>query len=260
MDENKMARRLTERRDQILKLLMKNGEVSVKRLLEEMQVSDETIRKDLMAMEEQGTIVRKHGRVLLAGNFGNAPSPMRAKENQAIKEKIAWETLKHIPVNENVYIGMDVGSTTWNVAKLLVKYTQPMIITNSLDIANLYSNENNQNIYCAGGALMAHDRGFYGHWTNNNLKEIKMSIAIIGTSGIKDLSGLGAVSFMDRDVKKIFISNSEYRIAVFDSGKFTHGALIDAVPWEDIDLVISDHGATSEQCQIIEEKTKLILV
>lgn len=251
---------LIKRRDWILKQLAENGEISVKMLTEKLDVSDETIRKDLVAMEEQGTIVRRHGRILLAGEFGNAPLPVRAQENQTLKEAIAKEAMKYIPINKNIYIGMDVGSTTWNIAKLLVKYHKPTVITNSLDIANLYSGENNQNIYCTGGTLMEHDRGFYGYWTNSNLREIKMSVSVVGTSGVKDLKGLGAVSFMDREVKQIFVKNSEYRIAVFDSGKFAHGALIDAVPWSELDLVISDRHAPAEYCRMIEEKTKLILV
>lgn len=249
-----------KRQELILDIILREHEVTVRSLVSKLRVSGETVRKDLLQLEEKGIILRRHGKVILVEEFGNAPIPQRAEENQAIKERIAAEVMRNIKIDENALIGLDVGSTVWNVAKLLVHDPRPVIITNSLDVSNLYSNENNPNIYCTGGMLTSHDRGFYGHWACKNLQEIHMTACVLGTPGLKGISGLGAISFNDRDVKKIFVENSEYRIAVFDSFKIQHRALVDAVDWNDIDLVITDSRATEMELQEVARHTKLVVI
>lgn len=253
--------RAEERRNAILEMLQReHNELPVSAILAQMDVSDETIRKDLMLLEDRGYIMRKHGKILLAESFSNAPAPMRAEENIRIKEALAEEVVRNLKLDRNILIGMDVGSTVWNVAKLLVDNRDPVIITNSLDIANLYSDKNNTNIYCAGGTLVVHDRGFYGHWTCQNLGDIRTSAVILGTPGLRGLGGLGAISFEDRDVKRLMIANSDFSIAVFDNSKFSRRALVDAAPWSEIDLVVTDDGAPQEELDLISSQTKLIVV
>ena len=64
-------KRLIRRRDKILEMLEGQDEVSVSSLLTELQVSDETLRKDLIDMERQGMVLRKHGKVSLVLNCGD---------------------------------------------------------------------------------------------------------------------------------------------------------------------------------------------
>ena len=87
-----------------------------------------------------------------------------------------------------------------------------------------------------------------------------MTVAVMGTPGIMDRDGIGAISFDDREMKQMYARNSQKVIAVFDSTKGTHGAWIDGVPWEEIDIVITDRGILEPDRERIEKKTKLILV
>lgn len=249
----------SDRRSKILELLAGREEIAVSCLISALQVSDETIRKDLIEMERQGIVRRTHGRAALAHKNQDDTVWNRGKQNQAAKERIAAEAVKYIP-DGDYYVGIDVGSTTEKVAELLVKKPGITAVTNSLEIAMLYAKEENPAIYCTGGVLRVNDNGFYGHWTCDNLKGINMSVSILGTPGIMERNGLGAVTFDDRDVKKIYAKNSQLVIAVFDSTKCMLGALVDGVPWDDIDLVITDGGIPEKDRERIERKTKLIVV
>lgn len=251
---------LIRRRDRILEILVQQEEVQISRLLSEVRVSDETLRKDLIEMEHQGMVRRRHGRVSLAEKFGDDQMSVRERQNQAVKERIAEEVLNHIPMGYDEVVGLDVGSTVYSVAKRLVHERSRTIVTNSLDIASLYAHEENSNIYCTGGVLRTVDRGLYGNWTRDNLKGIRMTVAVLGTPGIMERDGIGAISFDDCEMKQLYARNSQKVIAVFDSTKGTHGAWIDGVPWEEIDIVITDKGLLDSDRERIERKTKLILV
>ena len=252
-------KRLIRRRDKILEMLEGQDEVSVSSLLTELQVSDETLRKDLIDMERQGMVLRKHGKVSLVLNCGDDDFGIRTMQNSHAKERIAREVLRHIPAGDEI-IGLDVGTTTWNVAKLLLNDPSKTIVTNSMEIVSLYAQEEKSNVYCAGGNLRGVDKGFYGYWTMDNLKTINMTVSVIGTPGIMNRDGIGAISFDDKDIKQIYTKNSQKVIAAFDSTKCTRGALVDGVSWDDIDLVITDDGIPEADRERIEKRTTLIIV
>ena len=251
---------LIRRRDRILEMLVSQEEVRVSQLLTELQISDETLRKDLIEMEHQGMVARRHGRVSLAEKFNDDSMSVRELQNQTVKKRIAKEVLRHIPEGHDEVVGLDVGSTVYGVAKLLGQDRSRTIVTNSLDIVSLYAHEENPNIYCTGGVLRTVDRGLYGNWTRDNLKGVRMTVAVLGTPGIMEREGIGAISFDDREMKQLYARNSQKVIAAFDSTKGIHGAWIDGVPWEDIDLVITDKGISDSDRERIERKTELILV
>lgn len=250
---------LVRRRDKILEILARQEVVLVSQLLEELQVSDETLRKDLIEMEKQGFIKRSHGKVTLIAKAQEEDMRIRTQTNLSVKERIAEEVLRHIP-QKDVIVGLDVGSTTLEVAKLLVKEPRITIVTNSLEIATLYAKAGNSNINCTGGSLRGMDLGLYGYWTQDNLRTINMRVAVMGTPGIKDRQGLGAISFDDKEVKQLYARNAQIVIAVFDSTKCVYPSMIDSVSWEDIDIVITDDGISEADRERIGEKTKLIIV
>ena len=253
--------RLTDRRNKILELLAWQEELPVSQLISVLQVSHETVRKDLIEMERQGLVRRTHGRVSLVRNSEKQDDEIsrRAFLNQEAKERIAAEVVRHVPEGD-FSVGLDVGNTTWHVAKQLVKRQDITVVTNSLDIAQLYAQEKNSGIQCTGGTLRVFDNGFYGYWTRENLKSINMCVSVLGTSGIMELDGIGAVSFDDRDVKKLYVKNSQFVIAAFDSSKCTRGTMVEGVPWSDIDLVVTDEAMPEEDRRRIRQQTELIIV
>ncbi|WP_343247373.1 DeoR/GlpR family DNA-binding transcription regulator [Diplocloster hominis] len=253
-------KRLCERRNKILEALSSRHTLLVSDLVAELEVSNETIRKDLIEMENQGMVERKHGRVNLLINYVDDLMYVRTTTNQSAKERIAAETIKHLPEGNSVFVGLDVGNTVWHVAKLLVSDPTKIVVTSSLDAANIYAEAGNPRLYCTGGQLREVDRGFYGYWSLQNLKSIHMSVCVLGSVGIVNRDGIGAVSFDDRDAKLLYAKNSDMRIAIFDSTKCARGTLVEGLPWEAIDLVISDTGMPEADRERIEAKTRLVLV
>ncbi len=83
---------------------------------------------------------------------------------------------------------------------------------------------------------------------------------MLATNGVRNRDGVGAVSYEDADVKRAYAHNSQRNIAIFDSSKFVTGTLLEAVRWEELDLVITDDGIGDSDRERIEKATKLLIV
>ncbi|MGI6776850.1 MAG: DeoR/GlpR family DNA-binding transcription regulator [Acetivibrionales bacterium] len=141
---------ITNRRNMILRMLSAKGRLETKELISLLNVSDETIRKDLIALEEQGIIKREYGAALLISRNDEEEIEFRNMENVDAKNRIAQEALKYIPEDDSTIIAIDAGSTTWCLARLLSQRNRRNIITNSIPVAELFDSDVN-NVYLTGG-------------------------------------------------------------------------------------------------------------
>ncbi len=249
------------RRKTILDMLAKHRVVAIRDLLAMFDVSEETVRKDLIAMEQQKILLRRHGSVELIESGSEATVDIRSAENLLAKERIAAAAMNLIPCKDGDVIALDSGSTTWCLAKLLAERKGQTIVTNSMKIADAFAASPMKNdVYCAGGLLRGLDKSFYGPWTFRNLSSIHTTVAVLGSNGVRIRDVIGAVSYEDADVKRAYAHNSQRNIAIFDSSKFTTGTLLEAVRWEEISLVITDDGIPDEDRERVEKATKLLIV
>ena len=254
--------RSVHRRKQILELLIKTPVIRVSALQSLFDVSDETIRKDLIDMERQRVLVRRHGHVeSLVSSSDEEAVDVRVSTHLEEKERIAQAALQFIPDTEDQVIGLDAGTTTWCLARLLVERKGQTIVTNSMKIADLFvTSDLSNDLYCPGGVLRAFDKAFYGPWTVRSLNSIRTTIAVLSTNGVRNWDGLGSVSYDDADVKREFAKNSQYTIAILDSSKFETSTLLESVKWEELDMVITGTGICDYDRERIEQKTRLLIV
>ncbi|MPW25235.1 DeoR family transcriptional regulator [Alkalibaculum sp. M08DMB] len=252
-------RSVINRRNIILKRLNVNERVLIGELASSLNVSVETIRKDLIAMEQQGILKREHGAAVLISENEEEAIEFRNMDNLEIKNRIAHEALKYIPKSDNTIIAIDAGSTTWCLARLLAQRSGQNIITSSIPVAELFNKDTN-NVYMLGGLVRQKDKSVYGQWTLNCMNSVGISVSVLGSGGTRSMGGLCAVTFDDADLKRAMVRNSEFSIALLDSSKFQKRSLVEAVKWEDIDYVITDSNIDEEERVRLSKRTKLIVV
>ncbi|MDR1373867.1 MAG: DeoR/GlpR family DNA-binding transcription regulator [Treponema sp.] len=221
-------------------------------------VSGETLRKDLILMEREGLVRRYHGSVALVSQ-GAAKMSIAERRTiyTATKMKLAEEVYRHLPKDRNTVIGLDVGNTVWHLAKLLLDRERRTIVTNSQEIVELYANQSKSEVYCTGGLQRDYDRGFYGPWTVRNINTASMSAVVLSSAGVKNQNGLGGVSFEDAEAKRAYRKNSALVIAMIDSSKFSQCAMVSAVPWEDVDILVTDRGIPDQDRECLKKLVKL---
>lgn len=248
----------SDRKRLILDSLADNRVLPVSEIAAGLPVSGETLRKDLILMEQEGLVRRYHGSVaLIAQGAVEMSIAERRTIYTATKMKLAEEVYKYLPKDRNMVLGLDVGNTVWHLAKLLLDRERCTIVTNSQEIVELYANQSKSEVYCTGGLLRDYDGGFYGPWTVRNINTASMGAVVLSSAGVKNQNGLGGISFEDAEAKRAYIKNGALVIAMIDSSKFSQCAMVRAVPWEDVDILVTDRGIPDQDREYLERLVKL---
>lgn len=246
-----------ERQAQIVELLSNNGTMKAVDLANYFQVSRETIRRDLIALSEAGTVKKWFGGALPVNDFSVKPVDTRLMDRQDIKMQLCEKAMEYIP--EHAVLYLDTGSTVLCFAKLLQQLSGYTIITNSISALNTLLESNNQ-IIMTGGTVNAQVMSTYGMQTTSLLKSLRVDAAILGTSGFDRHNGPSTNHFEDAEIKKTAIDSAQTSIVLTDSRKATYSSLTQYANWRDIDYLITDAEVPLETVQQLNEMTTVIQV
>jgi DeoR/GlpR family transcriptional regulator of sugar metabolism len=236
------------RMNKILTALQQNGSVSVEELSEQLHVTVVTIRKDLDALEGQGRLRRTHG-----GAVSMAPlfyEPFRNDRSfQAQVEKFADEKRRigraaAALINEGETIALTPGTTTTQVIRGLPLDQKITIVTSTVNVAMELSKRKDLNVFVTGGHLHGEWFSLVGPTAVHSLSQVVIHTLFVGSDGIDAKSGPTCYSPEEASVNSAMVRHARRRIAVVDHTKFGKVAGWRICQTTDLDLVITDSGAT----------------
>ena len=258
-EDLRMAKKIlaAQRQQKIVEMLKEDGSVKLAELAETFQVSRETIRRDLIHLNETGAITRSYGGAVNNMEFHSIPVAEKINTNQDVKYRICRKALEYIPEGSVLYL--DAGSTVSCLASLLGGRSDLTIITNSLSAVNALTDTGCQ-VYVAGGQFNARNLSFEGLQTARFLETIKVGIAFLGSTGFAHHQGPTTIDFMDSQVKQTIIGNAQRKIVLADSTKSRSTALNEYAKWRDIDLLITDSGIEDAMREELGRYTEVLTV
>ncbi len=237
-----------ERRSRLIDIIRLRGFAALDELVRELGVSESTIRRDLDALEEQGTARRTHGGVLYAGGLPRiAEFDEKQPANWEAKRAIAAETAKIIDDEETVLL--DGGTTTYEVARLLAGRSL-QVVTNSMPVANLFASESRTDLILLGGFVSPRTGVCLGPYTNELLSRLHVTTTVLSAAGISK-QGLFNAQLLLAETEQAMLRAAGKVIVVADSSKFGRKSLTLVSGLEAIDIVVSDNGLSNEWQQII---------
>ncbi|MEA3124528.1 MAG: DeoR family transcriptional regulator, glycerol-3-phosphate regulon repressor [Caballeronia sp.] len=209
---------LAEQRHQyILSELSKNGALSVAELVRALDVSRETIRRDLNALAERGLIATTHGGAL--SNDRREPDlDVREAANAAAKRAIGERAAQLVPDGASVVI--DSGSTTQAVARALGDRHRLVVYTNDWRIALLLGRRNDNKVTLFGGELSDHEDAVFGLDTVQQLSQYHADFAFVGAGAITPEGFLTDYSRLAAEVRSRMILAASAAAIVADNSKF----------------------------------------
>ena len=222
---------LSKRHEEIVRLLETAGSQTISALAEALDVSLETIRRDVKPLEESGLLVRTHGAVGLAGQLGEAPFQRRMRENAEAKRAIARAVAATIRDGEAVML--DTGTTTSFLARELVRHRRLTIITNSSDIARTLATQNGNRVYMAGGELRPDNGAAFGKSVFDFVAQFIVEHVVI-SAGVVDVLGIMDFDLDEAEFARMVLSRGNRRIVVTDASKFGRRGLISVCPFGDV--------------------------
>jgi len=240
-----------ERQQRILDEARQAGRVEVAALAELLDVTPETVRRDLTVLERHGVLRRVHGGAIPLEKLGFEPRlDVRQERYTAEKERIAKRAVEQLP--EEGTILLDAGSTTQALAELLPAGRELTVVTNSLPIATLVGRSEHLHLYLLGGRLRGRTQAAVGDWAVDALGSISVDVAFVGTNGLTVRRGLTTPDQDEARVKRAIVQSARRTVVLCDSSKVGTDHFAQFAALEDVDTVITDAGLDDETAQEIE--------
>jgi DeoR family fructose operon transcriptional repressor len=229
--------RCQQRRKQLLELVRLRRFASLPELVEELGVSESTIRRDLDYLEELGSARRTHGGVLYAGDLPKFPHfEMRQPADWPKKRAIAQRTAELIADGESILL--DGGSTTYEVARLLVG--RPIhVVTNSLPVANLLAADTRADLVLVGGNVCPRTGVVLGPYADRMLASIRVRKAILSVAAINE-EGYFNNNLLLVETERAMMRAASEVIVVADSSKFGHQSLAHLCRLGEVNYLVVD--------------------
>lgn len=246
-----------ERRRWIENKVQKDGKVDIDALSDTLQVSSMTIRRDLLELEKEGKAIRTHGGAI-SPSFLIQDIPYSSKEvkNTIQKKLIAQKAVSIIP--EQAIIILDSGTTTLEVAKLLVDREDITVITNDIKIA-VELLESKLNVIVTGGELQRNIGGLYGPITQEVLRNIHVDIFFLGAHAVHSEEGVSSPTLEKSLIKKMMMEAAKSTWLLADSDKFGKKAFSSVCRISNLDGIITDSGLEMTEQKKFRKKTTLLI-
>lgn len=234
-----------ERQQSIVAEARRSGRVEVAALADQLDVTTETIRRDLTALERQGVLRRVHGGAIPVERLGFEPGlDTRAAAQTDEKERIAKAAIAELPTEGAILI--DAGTTTARFAELLPVDRELTVITNSLPIAMSLSARPTITLLMIGGRIRGRTLAAVDTWALQALRDTYVDIAFVGANGVSARRGLTTPDQTEAATKAAMIASARRTVVLVDHTKLGVDHLARFGSLDEVDTLVTDAGADPE--------------
>ena len=233
-----------ERYKLIRKKLVENGAVSNDELCEAFNMSDETVRRDLINLEKSGVCTRVRGGAVRNGEFVQPTMiSYRMSNNEQLKKELAQKAIQF--VTEGDIIGIDSGSTTIAFSEALRdNFSNLTVVTYSLSVFELLKNK--FKVILSGGIYNEDESAFYGSVTISTMGNLHTQKVFLAPSAISIKAGIRDYQGELMLVQKAMYENTDKVFFLADHTKFERNALYKITDIKSEDLFISDNELSND--------------
>jgi DeoR/GlpR family transcriptional regulator of sugar metabolism len=226
-----------ERRHLILEHLRVKGRVLAADLVEEFEVSPDTVRRDLRELDEAGALRRVHGGALPRRGDSD-PLPVRARRAPEAKASIARRAAQL--VSDGQVIMLDGGTTTLEVARALPDRLQATVVTNSLPIALELVDRPGLDVMAIGGNVRARSHVTVGAATVAALGAVRADILFLGVCGLHPEIGISVEDPEEREGKRAMIAGAAEIVGLADHDKLGTALPFVVAPLAEVTKLVTD--------------------
>jgi len=238
-----------ERRSQIAQMVLEKKKVYLADLVDQYQISETSIRRDLTILQQSGRLKRVHGGALAL------PDSLRT---DSFKEKMQL----HIAAKQNIgrvaagminagdVLLLDSGTTTLQVilhipGALRVNGTLT-VVTNSFPISHEVLNWTAPNLIMLGGVCLSEYQATVGPQTLSQLGELTADRVFLGADGLTLQGGATTANILMAEVDRLMVERARQAVLVTDSSKLGRAGFVPIKPISAFHMLITDKNAPPE--------------
>lgn len=242
-----------ERRRKMARLIKRQGAVNSRELAEALGISVMTVRRDLKVLEEQKQLEITWGGAVPVG-FEAHDIPRSRKAGSMLEAKVAIARAACEFIQDDSFIGLDAGTTTLELARLLpsLPLTNLSVVTPDLEIALLLSGHSHIEVFLTGGRIDPISRACNDTDSVAYLRRIRTTVAFVGINVWGAHYGVTTSSSEKMHRKIQLMASADKSILLVDSSKYAKFS-----PWrvagaEDFYRIITDEGLSHDARQALE--------
>ena len=234
-----------ERQDHIARIVEELGRARVAELAVRFGVSTVTIRKDLLAIEADGRLVRTHGgAIAIDRNRAELAFDVRDRLQPDEKARIGAAAADLVQDGESIV--MDASTTALYVARQLKQrrgWTQLTVITNGIRLASELAGHPGIIVLMLGGRVRWEALSVVGQLGDGLFRRINVQKAFVGAAGFTVESGLSDATEEEAQIKRSMVAAAREVIAIVDHTKWERAAFATFCTTDEISIVLTDVGA-----------------
>jgi DeoR/GlpR family transcriptional regulator of sugar metabolism len=232
-----------ERRRAILDALERDGKVVAARLVQELGVSEDTVRRDLRELAAQGLVQRVHGGAL-------APAPQlgsfaRRRETYGAEKAALAEAAVGLLAAAQVVL-LDGSTTNLELARRLPADRPRTVLTNSPPIAAVLAEHPTADVVMIGGRLDKRAQVTTGAAAVDFIRSVRADACVLGVCALHPEAGLSTDDLDEADVKRAMLGAAADVIALATADKLRAGSPYVVAPVSEITHIVAEAAAPDE--------------
>ncbi|MEM7681250.1 MAG: DeoR/GlpR family DNA-binding transcription regulator [Planctomycetota bacterium] len=251
-----VAPMIVERQRWILERLTDRGSVRVVDLARDLQVTTETIRRDLRQLDDAGRLQRTHGGAVPAEGAPEREPPLRLRQSIALPEKIAVASAAADMVRPGEVIALDASSTAIELAKRLPD-DDLTVVSPSPVVCLLLAERKHTRVVCTGGTLDDDAVCFTGPIAEAVLAKLHIDRCFLSCRGVDPDRGLSEATDRHGALKSRMLAVADQAVLMIDRGKLDVSGAFFFADLSDVDVVMVDRAADSIPMQRLRERLRL---
>jgi len=232
-----------ERRRSIMQTLQREGKVLASELSQSLQVSEDTIRRDLRELAAAGMLQRVHGGALPRSP---ATASFTERQQQAPEAKLAIARAAIRLIRQDQVIILDGGTTPLQVAQHLPSDLRATVITHSPPVAQALAEHEAIEVIVIGGKLYKHSMVAVGAATVEAFRQIRADICFLGIYSVHPEIGISTPDLEEAYVKRAMIASAAEAVALASAEKLGTAAPYIIGPLSDLTHLVTERSVPEE--------------
>ncbi len=244
-----------QRQTVILDRIRKSGGVKVTDLVDELKVSDMTIRRDLDVLEHGGLVIKVHGGATAVHQRASYEPGFDTKSTMQRAEKAAIADAAVAMVQPGTAVGLSAGTTTFTLAHRLVGIPSLTVVTNSVSVAEVLhqGGGTDHTILLTGGRRTPSD-ALVGPFAVASLRTVHLDQVFLGVHGLDPTAGLTTPNILEAETNRALIAAGRKLVVLADHTKWGAIGMSSIAQLQDVDTIVTDSGLDESAREILEDR------
>ena len=230
----------SQRKNLILERLKRDGQIVAKTLSAELELSEDTIRRDLRELAADGLLQRVHGGALPASS---AIADFATRQTIAPSAKSAIGQAAARTIERGSIVIVDGGTTAVQLVRALPQQLEATIVTHSPSIAVELIAHPNIEVILIGGRLFKHSVVAIGAVTLEGYGRIRADLCFVGVTGLHPEIGLTTGDLEEAHIKRAMIASAAEVTVMASSEKLLAASSYVIAPIGEVNSIITERAA-----------------